>query len=81
MSYKTTAIILFYLFSLPALSQEGYIRGFTFLDSNKNGVFETSEQPLSNILISNGLQIVASKTDGSYEIAIQEEQTIFVIKT
>ncbi len=55
-------------------------RGIVFVDRNQNGVLDTDEQPLSGIRVSNGREIVLTAADGRYEIPLEVDQSVFVIK-
>jgi len=54
--------------------------GHVFLDENKNGIYDRDEEPLSNVCISNGMDIVRTNERGEYEIPLRQEGVIFVIK-
>ncbi|MBK8501544.1 MAG: calcineurin-like phosphoesterase family protein [Saprospiraceae bacterium] len=54
--------------------------GHVYLDENHNGIYERGEEPLSNVCISNGFDIVQSNEGGEYEINLRDDGVIFVIK-
>jgi len=55
-------------------------RGIVFVDRNQNGHLDEDEQRLSGIRVSNGQAIVLTAADGSYEIPLEVDQSVFVIK-
>lgn len=61
-------------------SADELARGVVFVDQNQNGVLDAGEQRLSGIRVSNGREIVFTGGDGSYEIPLAVDQTVFVIK-
>ncbi|WP_185154465.1 calcineurin-like phosphoesterase family protein [Fulvivirga sp. M361] len=75
-----------YVFLLAAFSftnsqsQTTSITGTIYLDINKNNTYDTGEEPLQDVLVSNGRDIVISTAEGRYTIEVNHGQTIFVIK-
>ncbi len=49
------------------------MRGIVFEDLNANGTRETGEPPLANMPVSDGLTIVKTPPDGSFEFGIKED--------
>ena len=54
--------------------------GVVFLDQNNNRTFDSGEQPLAGIKVSNGRQIVSTDAAGKYELSVDDDDAIFVIK-
>jgi C terminal of Calcineurin-like phosphoesterase/N terminal of Calcineurin-like phosphoesterase/Calcineurin-like phosphoesterase len=54
--------------------------GVVFVDQNNNRKFDTGERPLEGVRISNGRQIVKTNDQGRYEISVDDDDIIFVIK-
>ena len=54
--------------------------GVVFHDANSNRMFDAGEQVLPGIRVSNGSQIVQTDQNGRYEISIEDDTTLFVIK-
>ncbi len=74
-------ILFSMIFRLPdTCAQTARITGTIYLDRNGNGVFDTAEQPLEGVLVSNGRDIVASGADGRYGLKVDHGHTVFVIK-
>ncbi|MFT5328067.1 MAG: hypothetical protein ACI8P0_005975, partial [Planctomycetaceae bacterium] len=55
-------------------------RGVVFHDANGNGSRDSGEKGLADIRISNGVDIVKTDADGKYEIGVDDDSIIFVIK-
>lgn len=55
-------------------------RGIVFEDTNHNGVKDAGEPLLPKVGVSNGQDIVLTDMDGRYELPIEDEDIIFVIK-
>lgn len=62
-----------------ALSQE-LVSGFVYLDENQNGQRDRKEKGLSDVQVSNGIDVVTTDQSGRYELPLQEDNIIFVIK-
>lgn len=54
--------------------------GFVFHDQNANNIKDSKEPGIPNVLVSNGIQIVKTSIDGSYQIPVKDDTCIFVIK-
>lgn len=55
-------------------------RGFVFHDANGNGKRDADEKGLAEVRVSNGQDIVQTGDDGSYELTIDDDSIVFVIK-
>lgn len=75
----TFGLGMFFVYTGVASADE-LARGIVFVDQNQNGVLDVGEQRLSGIRVSNGREIVFSGGDGSYEIPLAVDETVFVIK-
>lgn len=64
----------------PATAQNQVARGFVFEDTNKNRTRDEYERGIPGIRVSNGVEIVKTAADGSYEIPVGEDTILFVIK-
>lgn len=56
------------------------LSGIVFVDANKNEIYDKEEVTLSNVLVSNGKDIVKTDAKGKYTITKIEGNTVFVIK-
>ncbi|MEX2113373.1 MAG: calcineurin-like phosphoesterase family protein [Pirellulales bacterium] len=54
--------------------------GIVYLDENGNQKFDAGEKPLAGVKVSNGLQIAATNEQGRYELPVDDDDIIFVIK-
>lgn len=54
--------------------------GIVFHDQNGNGIRESDEPGIAGIRVSNGTQIVSTGPDGRYEIGVDDDTILFVIK-
>lgn len=54
--------------------------GTVFLDKNNNGVFDAEENPMPNILVSNGKDVVKTGSKGKYKINAIPGNLVFIIK-
>lgn len=55
-------------------------QGVVFHDQNENGAYETGEPLLEDVRVSNGTKIVRTDAQGRYEIEVDQDAIIFVIK-
>ena len=67
------------LASLPLYAQE-LATGFVFEDINRNGSKERHEPGIAGVAVSNGSDVVLTRDNGSYSIAVKDGNTLFVIK-
>lgn len=56
------------------------VSGYVYNDLNKNQQKELHEKGIENVAVSNGVEVVLTDKKGRYNLPIQEDQTIFVIK-
>lgn len=66
-------------FSYGAAAQE-VARGVVYVDGNHNGVRDRREQGLSNVQVSNGVDVVQTDAKGYYDLPVGDDNIIFVIK-
>lgn len=55
-------------------------RGVVFDDRNANGARDVSEPGLAGVRVSNGREIVRTDGQGRYEVAVDDDDIVFVIK-
>lgn len=66
---------------IPGYAQEDEkIAGVVYHDINKNGVYDSGEPGIPGILVSNGSDIVQTDNSGNYEIEVDDNTIVFVIK-
>lgn len=56
------------------------VTGYVYHDENENGVFDTGEQTIQDVSVSNGRDIVDTNSNGQYEISVEENSIVFLIK-
>lgn len=76
---KNLLLIILFLASLPLFSQQ-LATGYLFEDINRNGNKEQREPGIGGVAVSNGIDVVLTRDDGSYTIPVKSGQTLFVIK-
>jgi hypothetical protein len=54
--------------------------GIVFHDANGNRDFDDGEKPLAGIRVSNGREIVKTDENGRYELPVDDDTVLFVIK-
>lgn len=55
-------------------------KGVVFHDANGNEEYDSSEKPLEGICVSNGLEITTTDAEGRYEIGVDDDTILFVLK-
>ena len=56
------------------------VNGTVFNDRNGNGKQDTGESGLPGILVSNGKELVATDSNGAWELKVESEYAVFVVK-
>lgn len=54
--------------------------GIVFYDTNLNKIFDPGETPLPDVRVSNGREIVRTGADGRYQLPVDDDTILFVIK-
>ena len=85
MNINKTFINLFFLISIASLlptrhAQAEIARGVVFDDKNANGKQDTGEPGIAGIHVSNGVDIATTNQNGTYQLTIEDDTIIFVIK-
>lgn len=66
---------------VPASGQPGNVlSGVVFDDRNKDSVRQTSEKGIKGVAVSNGRDVVLTGKDGSYELEVNDGDTVFITK-
>ncbi|MBN1902362.1 calcineurin-like phosphoesterase family protein [Candidatus Sumerlaeota bacterium] len=73
-------ILAFCLFLMLIVLPGETIRGYVFLDANRNNSREASEPGVPNVLVSNGLDVTPTGAKGKYELNIFGDAVIFITK-
>ena len=56
------------------------VKGIVYKDVNNNGKKDKKEKGIANVLVSNGVDVVPTDKNGTYELNITNDSPIFVIK-
>lgn len=75
--FLTTIIALS---SFTSIQAQQYAKGYVYQDANKNGKKDKHEKGIPAVAVSNGRDIVETNDKGQYQIPIQENDVLFVIK-
>ena len=59
---------------------DDFARGTVYLDVNQNQRFDSGDQPLPGIKVSNGVKIVKTDESGKYSLPVADDTIIFVLK-
>ena len=54
--------------------------GYVYHDANNNLKFDPFEKPIPNVRVSNGREVVKTAADGKYELPVNNDTMLFVIK-
>lgn len=75
-----TAIFIIFLLSIQSVFAQETISGIVYEDLNENGEFDTGEPGIAGVLVSNGRDIVVTDSEGYYEIEVEDNSIVFIIK-
>ena len=64
---------------MPVQAQE-VARGVVFHDANENGVLDEGEEGIPGVRVSNGREVVVTDDEGRYEIPVDDDTIVFVLK-
>lgn len=81
----TTVLIAVSIFVSSSSSRDSgdeltVARGVVFHDQNENGQLDSGEPGLEGIRVSNGVEIVRTDVEGRYEIGVDDDTILFVVK-
>lgn len=66
---------------LPLASIFAIHTGRVYVDANKNGVYDKGEKLLKNVMVSDGLNVVVTATDGTFELPGHAKERFIFITT
>lgn len=72
--------VLLFFFITITLPAQNTIKGVVYEDTNGNGRKDRKEVGIANVAVSNGYDVVLTDTNGKYNIEIDNDNIIFVIK-
>lgn len=76
---RAISLFIFLFSAISALSQQ-VASGIVYEDTNRNGKRDKQESGIPNVLVTNGLDVVRTDEKGYYEIPVQQDNIIQVIK-
>ena len=78
---KQVSIMLLGLFlcTMAGFGQ-AQVTGFVYEDLNGNNTFDKKEKGISGVAVSNGKEVVITGEKGEYQLPVQDDNIIFVIK-
>ena len=68
------------LLSTTAVQAQQIAKGIVYEDANSNGKIDKNERGLSEVAVSNGVEVVLTNAKGEYSLPVQDDNIIFVIK-
>lgn len=68
------------LLTLVWAQQGAFVEGVVYHDRNQNGVRDSGEPGIPNVLVSNQREVVRTDSKGRYRLPVGEDTKIFVIK-
>ena len=54
--------------------------GVVYLDANANQRFDAGDKPLADVRVSNGRDVVRTSAEGKYELTVDDDDILFVVK-
>lgn len=77
---RIAVLMMVYAFLSGVAAPAENATGIVYRDANENGVRDTGERGVNGVLVSNGLDIVATDKTGRYTIPISDDTIVFLIK-
>ncbi|MGH8501611.1 MAG: calcineurin-like phosphoesterase C-terminal domain-containing protein [Gammaproteobacteria bacterium] len=75
---KLAMLCIFGAISVNAQAQDQSAQGFVFDDKNRNGRLDAGEPGVPGVAVSNGIDVVQTRADGSYSIALDAQSILFI---
>ena len=66
--------------SAQTTSEPQMARGYVYLDTDENKRMDDSEKGIPGIMVSNGEEVIATDTNGYWQLPLTEGEGVFVIK-
>lgn len=76
---KYTFLICFCIFFSLSHAQTLEVSGVVFIDENANGIRESSEKTLRNVLVSNGVELVETNRKGRFKLTVEKGAAVFPV--
>jgi hypothetical protein len=64
----------------PGKTPPQFAKGVVYYDANHNQKFDEGEKPIPSVRVSNGRDVVATDQAGRYQISVDDDTIVFVIK-
>lgn len=77
---KLRFLIALGLLSLSTVHAQDIAKGVVYQDVNKSGTLDKGEKGLANVAVSNGVEVVLTDSQGRYNLPVEDDQIIFIIK-
>ncbi|MDA1233080.1 MAG: calcineurin-like phosphoesterase C-terminal domain-containing protein [Planctomycetota bacterium] len=81
---KLTRLVFFVASSLTltltAVADDAVARGVVYVDANSNRTLDAGEAGLGNVSVSNGRDVVQTDDNGRYQLTVDDDSIVFVIK-
>lgn len=77
---KLSALLLLPLFFQASVQAQAVASGYVFEDANRNNQKDKREKGLQQVAVSNGREVVLTNSKGRYELPVDNDDIIFVIK-
>lgn len=77
---KALGLLVTVCLAAPAPADESLARGVVFHDQNQNRRLDDGESGIAGVRVSNGREFASTDKNGKYEITIDDETVLFVIK-
>ncbi len=65
---------------VPGDGSADMARGTVFIDANRNSILDEGEAGVGGVLVSNGLEVVATDDSGAYALPAYEDMNLFITK-
>lgn len=72
--------LLLALLAIPAIAISAH-KGTVFIDQNQNGTFDKGEKPLSEVMVTDGLNVVKSNAKGEFTLAGHDRERFITVTT
>ena len=72
-------VVLFFMSQADIFGQS-VVKGFVYEDSNQNGRKDKREKGIPNVMVSNGVDVTPTGSDGQYRLPIGQDNIVFVVK-
>lgn len=75
-----SGVLLLTLASGFGINASSTVQGYVYEDANRNGKKDRREKGVANVAVSNGREVVLTDVEGKYDLPVNNDNIIFVIK-